>query len=79
MSGIYLREANRLLIIRCWIHDNGDHDGVDHGVYVSESSGLVIANSVIDHNRGYGIHIYPEATRDAAYSTTPSSGTHARV
>jgi parallel beta helix pectate lyase-like protein len=65
MSGVYLREADRLTITRCWIHDNGAHAGQDHGVYVSASTNLLIANTIIDHNAGYGVHIYPD-TSDGA-------------
>jgi Right handed beta helix region len=65
MSGVYLREADRLSITRSWIHDNGAHAGQDHGVYVSASTNLLIANSVIDHNAGYGIHMYPDASTGA--------------
>jgi hypothetical protein len=65
MSGIYMREADRVSITRSSIHDNGAHEGQDHGIYVSASTNLLIANTIIDHNAGYGIHLYPD-TSDGA-------------
>ena len=65
MSGIYLSAADRVAILRNWIHDNGTHPELDHGIYVSSSTSMVIANNLIERNLAYGIHIYPDATDGA--------------
>lgn len=65
MTGVYLYEAEHVTISRSWIHDNGSHVNADHGIYVSSSTSLLVANNIIEGNRAFGIHIYPELTRDA--------------
>ena len=42
-------------LLGCHIHDNGRKSG--HGVYI-ESSDNTIADSTIDHNGGYGVHLF---------------------
>jgi Right handed beta helix region len=59
MSGMYISGADRALIVRNWIHDNGTHLGQDHGIYFGSGDGGVIADNVIDSNAGFGIHMYP--------------------
>lgn len=65
MSGLYMREADGVRINRCSIRDNGTHAGQDHGIYVSASTNLLVSNSVIDNNAGYGIHMYPDTSEGA--------------
>jgi Right handed beta helix region len=65
MSGIYAKGADSLKILRCWIHDNGSHGNQDHGAYIGETTSLLIANSVFDHNQAFGIHVYPSQTHGA--------------
>jgi Right handed beta helix region len=59
MSGLYASGADRAMIIRNWIHDNGTHPGLDHGIYFGSGDGGVIADNVIDSNAGFGIQMYP--------------------
>jgi hypothetical protein len=65
MSGVYLRDASRANILRCRIHGNGTHERFDHGIYVSSSAQLLIANTLIFDNAAYGLHIYPGETYGA--------------
>lgn len=58
-SGIFLGGADRVTIEGNWIHDNGNHDNADHGIYWSSGVGGTIANNVLERNRAYGIHMYP--------------------
>src|SRR5437763_3170879 len=65
MSGVIVGDSGRVKIESNWIHDNGTHvlSGIpqDHGIYLAESSGSLIANNIIDHNLGFGIQLYPHA------------------
>jgi hypothetical protein len=65
MSGVYMRESDHVSITRSLIRDNGTHPGQDHGIYVSSSTDLLVANTIIEHNAGYGIHVYPDTSEGA--------------
>jgi parallel beta-helix repeat protein len=47
-----------LEIINMNIHHNGDHEGLDHGIYWYRGSDGLIENSQIHDNATYGLHIY---------------------
>ncbi len=53
-----------------WIHDNGTNATFDHGIYWSLGTGGVIANNVIEKNRAFGIHLYPDANNILVTSNT---------
>jgi chitodextrinase len=59
MSGIYLNGADRTTITGNWIHDNGTHRGLDHGIYYGSGVGGMTANNVIERNFAYGVQMYP--------------------
>lgn len=59
MSGVYLSGADRVRILRNWIHDNGTHARLDHGIYYGSGAGGVIANNIIERNLAFGIQMYP--------------------
>jgi hypothetical protein len=75
-AGIYLSGVNNIEVVRSYIHDNGRFSltqdpvsgsstyNVDHGLYWGSTNGggNVISNSVFEHNRGYGIQLYPSAS-----------------
>lgn len=65
MSGIYVSKAGQVKVVRSWIHDNGTHEDLDHGLYIGSSTGLLLANSLIEDNLAYGIHLYPGGTHGA--------------
>jgi parallel beta-helix repeat protein len=65
MSAVIVGDSSDVKILSNWIHDNGTHvvNGIpqDHGIYLSGSTNGVIANNIIDHNLGFGVHLYPGA------------------
>jgi parallel beta-helix repeat protein len=74
MSGVIVGASDDVRLIGNWIHDNGTHvvAGIaqDHGIYWANGRNGRIVNNIIDHNRGFGIQLYP-----AAISTVVSSNT----
>jgi hypothetical protein len=74
-AGIYLSTCHDIQILGNHIHDNGrftvDLDpltgsgtvNVDHGIYWHDTNGggNVFANNLVEHNRGSGLHLYPNA------------------
>jgi len=46
------------------VHDNGQ-SRIGHGFYISTSHNIIVEDSTIHHNAGYGVHIYEEAARRA--------------
>lgn len=61
-SGIFVGDgSSRTQIVSNWIHENGRNDFLDHGIYVEDASGTLIANNLISGNVGYGIQLYPNA------------------
>jgi hypothetical protein len=61
-SGVFAGDgADRITIVGNWIHDNGSSTSLDHGIYLAQGVGGLIEQNLIDHNRAYGIQLYPEA------------------
>jgi parallel beta-helix repeat protein len=61
-SGIFVGDGSRRTrIISNWIHENGRNDFLDHGIYVENADGTLIANNLISSNVGYGLQLYPNA------------------
>jgi len=61
-SGILVGDgADRLSIVGNWIHDNGQSNKYDHGVYWAGGVGGLLAQNVIDDNAAYGVQLYPNA------------------
>jgi parallel beta-helix repeat protein len=75
MSGIYLSDADRVVIARNWIHDNGTHRELDHGIYFDSGSGGRIIDNIIERNLAYGIQMYPHPNGQLiAHNTVIGSG-----
>jgi parallel beta-helix repeat protein len=84
MSGIIVGRSDGVRIIGNWIHDNGTHIvnrvPQDHGIYWSDGRRGIVANNIVDHNIGYGIHLYPNAIdtlvtgNTVAYNGYPTEG-----
>ncbi|MFZ1879562.1 MAG: right-handed parallel beta-helix repeat-containing protein [Gaiellaceae bacterium] len=74
MSGVIVGDTVGVRLISNWIHDNGTHvvQGIvqDHGIYWSNGRDGRIVNNIIDHNRGFGIQLYPEAISTVVSSNT---------
>ncbi len=64
MSAIYVGDpgngADDVQFLSNWVHDNGTHDNLDHGIYYGTGTGGVIANNLFERNHAYGIHLYPD-------------------
>jgi hypothetical protein len=61
MSGILVGSGgvDRAQIVGNWIHDNGTHTNLDHGVYWSSGTGGLLANNLIERSQAYGVQMYP--------------------
>jgi parallel beta-helix repeat protein len=74
MSGVIVGDSVGVRLISNWIHDNGTHvvQGIvqDHGIYWSNGRDGRIVNNIIDHNRGFGIQLYPGAVSTVVSSNT---------
>src|SRR5262249_16871438 len=53
MSGILVGSGgvDRARIVGNWIHDNGTHTNLDHGVYWSSGTGGLLANNLIERSQ----------------------------
>jgi hypothetical protein len=65
MSGIYVGDEGEsstdISIISNYIHNNGTHDRLDHGVYFGHADRGLIANNLVVGNLAGGLKIAPEA------------------
>jgi hypothetical protein len=68
MSGVYTT-GDHDQILASYIHDNGHHEELDHGVYLGGSN-QVVANNVIDHNLWYGLQVWPSCDACVITSNT---------
>jgi hypothetical protein len=79
MSGIYVGDegdsSRDVSIIDNYIHGNGTHDRLDHGVYFGHVNGGLIANNLVVGNLALGLKIAPEANHSlVAQNTVVSNG-----
>jgi hypothetical protein len=58
-SAVYLSGSDQSRIIGNWIHDNGTHWNLDHGIYWGSGNGGVISDNVIERSFAYNIQLYP--------------------
>jgi len=56
-------------VLASFIHDNGHHWNLDHGIYLGGSHQLV-ANNLIEGNFAYGVHIWPSCEACIVTSNT---------
>jgi len=74
MSGVYVGDpgnrADHLFIVGNFIHDNGTHTNLDHGIYFGYGSAGLIANNLIVHNFAQGIKLAPDAQATIATANT---------
>jgi hypothetical protein len=65
LSGIYVgdpeNDADHLYIIGNYIHDNGTHTNLDHGIYFGSGGNGLIANNIVVGNLAIGVKVAPEA------------------
>ncbi len=64
MSAIYVGDpgngSDNFRFLSNYVHDNGTHADLDHGIYCGTARGALIANNLFERNLAYGIHIYPD-------------------
>lgn len=64
MSAMYLGDVGNgsdyVTIAGNYIHDNGTHYNLDHGIYLGTGTGGTIVNNVIARNFARGIQCYPD-------------------
>lgn len=64
MSAMYLGDVGNgsddVTIAGNYIHDNGTHTNLDHGIYMGTGTRATIVNNVIEHNFARGIQCYPD-------------------
>jgi hypothetical protein len=80
MSGIYVGDegdsSRDVSIIGNYIHGNGTHDNLDHGVYFGHVNGGLIANNLVVANLALGLKIAPQANHAlVAQNTVVDNGT----
>jgi parallel beta-helix repeat protein len=63
MSALYLSGADNAKVIGNYIHSNGVHNNLDHGIYYSSGTNGLIANNVIAGNETQGVSIYPSPSK----------------
>jgi len=61
MSGVYAEGADHATLVRNWIHDNGSHYNLDHGIYWSSGPNSLAASNIVENNEANGIKIGPNA------------------
>jgi parallel beta helix pectate lyase-like protein/fibronectin type III domain protein len=61
MSGVYLEGADGARLVANWIHDNGSHYNLDHGVYWFSGARGLAADNIVQHNYANGLKIGPNA------------------
>ncbi len=59
MSAMFIEFSDDLRIVGNWIHDNGSHSNLDHGIYLGSGSRAWIVNNVIERNFAKGVQCYP--------------------
>jgi hypothetical protein len=59
-SAVYLSGSDGSRIVDNWIHDNGTHWNLDHGIYWGSGNGGLIADNVIERSFAYNIQLYPK-------------------
>lgn len=64
MSAIYVGDpgngADAFRFVSNWVHDNGSHYNLDHGIYCGTARDALIANNLFERSYAYGIHLYPD-------------------
>jgi len=64
MSAIYVGDpgngADNFKFLSNYVHDNGTHYNLDHGIYCGTAKNALIANNLFVRNYAYGIHLYPD-------------------
>lgn len=64
MSAVYVGDpgngADAFRFVSNWVHDNGSHYNLDHGIYCGTARGALIANNLFERSYAYGIHLYPD-------------------
>jgi hypothetical protein len=61
MSGVYLEGADGATVVGNWIHDNGTHWNLDHGVYWLSGANSLLASNIVQDNYANGIKVGPDA------------------
>jgi Right handed beta helix region len=61
MSGVYLEGAERARLVANWIHDNGSHYNLDHGIYWFSGANGLAASNIVEDNYANGVKIGPDA------------------
>jgi parallel beta-helix repeat protein len=79
MSAMYLGDVGNgsdyATIAGNYIHDNGTHYNLDHGIYLGTGTNGTIVNNVITHNYARGIQCYPDCDNTLiANNTVVGSG-----
>ena len=72
-QGIFVEPSSTgVQILRNRIHDNGNLTNAqqDHGIYIEGGDHLIAGNVIRDQPHGFGIQIYPQASRVTAVSNT---------
>ena len=64
-SGVFVGDdgdpSRNVSLVGNWIHDNGEDDFHDHGIYWAQGHRGLIGNNVIERSAGFGIHLYPDS------------------
>jgi len=80
-KGVYTDPgSHHVHIIGNWIHHNVTAGGQqDHGIYMQGSDHLIANNVIHDHPDGFGIQIYPGATRVIVVNNTVTNNGHSGI